>query len=405
MTRPRPKKGRRPKCPTGVVPRWRAKFGWGFRAKRMIDGELVWGEIRSTKQEAAQDWIEIGQRAADIEDVKELLTFDGAMKLMLAETDAVGCRPATLRHYKEKLRPLWRHFRDMPLHGITRAHVEDYRDMRLKTPTRIKTCRCKNRVTCKHEGRLTHASPATVNKELQVLNRVFQVAIDKDRLPGQNPVRKVRRLKTQGREAHHYRASEVVEILAAIRACATRCCTARRFHNVVVVLFASGMRVGELAHLKVEHVDLRRGVLNVPKEGKTGHRAIPMPPDGPLLTVLSRMVQRRSRNEYVIGGPPDLTVSDIKSNLFKRWRRKLPEHLQKGFHAHTFRHSFTTHLGANDVPEHRIRALTGHKARSVSQRYLHPSEIELRRDMQRAFGALTTDLLGDWGPDAIAAAK
>ena len=401
----RPTKSRRPKCPSGIVPRWRAKLGWGFRAKRMIEGKTHWGEIRNSKDEARRDWIDLGDRAAAVESVEEILTFEAAIELMLAETKSVQRSPATLRQYKERLAHVWRHFHNIPLHEITRQRVEHYRDTRLKTPTHVKSCACKRRrQICEHKGRIAYASASTVNKELQALNRVFQVAIDKDRLPGQNPMLKVTRLKTKRKEAHHYPASEVVEILAVIRDCSERCRSAAQFHDEVAVLFTSGMRVGELGHLRVKNVDLRRGVLNVPEEGKTGWRAIPMPDGGPLLAVLSRMVEGLSPDDYVLGKPPELSVPDLKRNRFTRWSERLPKHLRRGFHAHTFRHSFVSQLGATEIPEHRMRKLAGHEPKSVSQGYMHATELQLRRDMARAFDHLTKDLLGGWGPNAIAEA-
>src|SRR6266852_7059036 len=79
---------------------------------------------------------------------------------------------------EERARPIKEFFKGKRLRDVSPMLIEQYKQLRLKTDTLHKRKR----------------SPATVNRELQVLSKVFSMAYDNG-LVETNPVRRVRRLR------------------------------------------------------------------------------------------------------------------------------------------------------------------------------------------------------------------
>lgn len=404
MGRPRKvrKTGRRPspgRLGPNVRALWTVEHGWRYRADVMVDGQRLYGPSRAEQQEAATDAREMRQRGKDLAKTKDLLTVEDAMKLVLEQGERLGASEGTLRFYREAFAPIWRHFGGAtPLHEVDAHGIEGFRAERLSTI--VRRCRCTEKeLECKHKGR-----PVTnkrVEKELTALGRIFSVAIRAKRLPPPNPVLEIERARQKPTEAPFYTAEDMAEILATLRGADT-CPSARWFHDVVALLFLSGLRLGELAHLRASHVDLQRSILQVPAEGKTGERLIPL--STPLRTVLERMVAGQPADAFLLpGATPDQRAGNVKSNVFPRYRARLPERLRRGFNAHTLRHSFKSHLEEAGTPRAHSDALTGHGPRSVADRYRHASLLQLRQRMAEAFDPTAKQLLEASGKTRSAA--
>ena len=147
---------------------------------------------------------------------------------------------------EERARPLKEFFADKRLRDITPMFIEQFKQQRLKTKTLHKRDR----------------SPATVNRELQVLSKVFSMAYNNG-LVETNPMRRVHKLReTPARE--RYLTEDEEERLFAVL-------VGKRAHIrlIVVVALQTGMRQGEILGLKWESVDLEQKTIYV-AHTKTG---------------------------------------------------------------------------------------------------------------------------------------
>lgn len=322
----------------------------------MVDGDRLYGPSRANADEASADVRGMRERGRKLAAVDELVDLEEGMRLALQQGERLGASQGTLRFYREAFKPLWRHFGGKaPLHAIDLAAIDAYRQARLAAV--VLRCRCKDKnVPCSHEGR--RVTNRRVEKELTALGRIFSVAIRAKRFPGQNPVRDVERARIKPTEAPFYTADDVSELVAALRA-TTSCPSATWFADVVALLFLSGLRLGELSHLRSQDADFQRGLLSVPAEGKTGARLVPF--SKPLRAVLKRLLHGKSSDSYLLPGPSaEKRAMNLKSNVFPRFRKRLPERLKRGFFAHALRHSFKSHLENQGVPRAHSDALTGH---------------------------------------------
>jgi len=134
------------------------------------------------------------------------------------------------------------------------------------------------------DERLKKASPATVNRLLNLLSHVFTVAAQDWGMGGLvNPVPNVRRPKNPLPRERRLLPGEFDRILAGTGSHA--------LGDVIRFAIETGMRRGEIAHMKWEHVDLKKKVLLVP-ETKTGDpRRIPLSPEaGRILSGTTRRI-------------------------------------------------------------------------------------------------------------------
>ena len=401
-----PKKGRPPKAPKGCQVRWTKAFGWRFRAVLRLAGTtLPPGSWRASKDEAAQDFLDMKKRAEQVADTPVLLNFEEGLRLFIERATERGfmpqvvkpCRPTTLKFYREISRTLFKRVGgDTLLQNVDATAITNYLNNR--AAEEILRCKCaEKKKTCTHTP--MRVGPDRLNKERLVWRLIFKAAIEANKHPGPNPVDRVDRRNDPPTEAQHYDLAQIAEMLAIIREHFDTCPSARRFHDTLALLFLAGLRGGELALGQPGYIDLRRGTFRVHEDGKTGTRTIPL--RTPHIIVLRRMLGGLGKDDFILpGATHEQRAGNLKSNDFRRWKSKMPENLRDGFHAHTFRHSFETHLLESGVPEHHVRALMGHADRSITDRYAHATPQALRHSMAKAFDHVVETLLGATGEAA-----
>ena len=111
--------------------------------------------------------------------------------------------------------------------------------------------------------------PASVNRELELLSRVFALAMDNG-IDVQNPCRKVRHLRMDNQRNRYLSEEEEARLMALL--------VGRRTHlrPIVILALHTGMRRGEIVSLRWNQIDFARGLILV-KETKTGrNRTVPM---------------------------------------------------------------------------------------------------------------------------------
>ena len=153
---------------------------------------------------------------------------------------------------EERARPLKAFFEGKRLRDITPMLIEKYKQQRLNTDTLHKRKR----------------SPATVNRELQVLSKVYSMA-DDNGLVETNPMRRVHRLREALARERYLTDDEENQLFAIL--------VGRRAHiRPIVVALQTGMRQGEILGLTWKNVDFEQKTIYV-AHTKTGRpRKLPM---------------------------------------------------------------------------------------------------------------------------------
>jgi integrase/recombinase XerC len=162
-----------------------------------------------------------------------------------------------------------------------------------------------------------------------------------------------------------------------------------RDRALVETLYGAGLRVGELAALRVRDLDLHRRELRV--LGKGGReRVIPLPAAA-VRALDAYLAQRRRPGLFAEplfaslrasrGALRPLGPRDVRRVLERRARRI---GLQERVHPHRLRHSYATHLLDMGAGLREIQELLGHASLSTTQRYTAVSAERLLEVYDRA---------------------
>jgi integrase/recombinase XerC len=190
-----------------------------------------------------------------------------------------------------------------------------------------------------------------------------------------NPAAGVRMPKFARPLPRHLRPGEVEALLEAPQGAAPLALRDRAF---LEVLYATGLRVGELVSLDWDDIDLQGRVLRV--LGKGGKERM-VPFGRPAAAALRRWLTawgevRRTETAEGPGGEP-VFVNHRGGRLTDRSVRRLLDRyvaaaaLAAGVHPHTLRHTFATHLLEGGADLRAIQELLGHSSLSTTQRYTH----------------------------------
>jgi integrase len=226
------------------------------------------------------------------------------------------------------------------------------------------------------------AAAATINRELQALHRMLHVAVQRDllaRLP-EFPTRLQENPPRQG----FFKHEEYLKVRAVLPSA---------FQDVLDFAYYWGWRRNEILYLAWTEVDLPGGVIRLsPHRSKTRAGRV-LPISAPLRQVLERRRARRIGDEPGVFRRDGVPVRTWRHALRDACRQpQVPPRL-----LHDCRRTAARNLNRAGVPERVAMILTGHKTRSVFDRYNIVNERELfsagGRLVAYLHGApLTTDL-------------
>jgi integrase/recombinase XerD len=149
------------------------------------------------------------------------------------------------------------------------------------------------------------------------------------------------------------------------------------------VLFATGMRVAELASLRDEDVDLPNDTITIRGKGDRQRRVYI--PDHRMRDLLATYLRTRNRNHpaggtFLIntrGGPAS---TDYIRRLIRR--RAAQAHILRRITPHMFRHSLATYLLEEGVDIRFVQRLLGHRSITTTQIYTHVADATLKSIVQ-----------------------
>lgn len=160
--------------------------------------------------------------------------------------------------------------------------------------------------------------------------------------------------------------------------------------TMLMTTYAAGLRLSEVLHLQVRHIDSARMAIRV-EQGKGGKDRDTLLPPRLLEALRAYWTVHRPTGWLFPGKDPSRPMD--------------PSSLQKAYHTakrgagitkpggiHALRHAFATHLLEAGVDLHTIQRLLGHRSISTTARYLHLTHASLTTQAARL------DLLADPPP-------
>ncbi|MCS7265250.1 MAG: site-specific tyrosine recombinase XerD [Armatimonadetes bacterium] len=228
-------------------------------------------------------------------------------------------------------------------------------------------------------------SVATINRRLTVL-RVFYRFIVREGLASRDPTLHLLSPKYQQSLPQFLSVSEVKALLDKIHELANSEAGKNlplliRDYAIFELLYATGIRVGELVSLKVDSVNLDTGFVRV--YGKGGKERL-VPLGRAAINALRRyLTESRPILDRRVGSPL-LFLSKRGRGLRRESVIRLVERytnllLSRRLSPHKIRHSFATHLLQGGADLRSIQELLGHSRITTTQRYTHLVTPQIRK--------------------------
>lgn len=201
-------------------------------------------------------------------------------------------------------------------------------------------------------------SKSTVNRELTILKKMFNLAIDWG-ITDRNPALKVKQFSEKDTAVERIlTAGEERRLFAECPA---------YLRPIITTALHTGMRRGEIFDLRWAQVDLAKRVIQVKhtKSGKDRH----IPINGTLFKTLAGLKASNGTSDYVFPNPETgKPYAEVKKSFKQACKRAEITDLR----FHDLRHTFATRLVTAGVDIVTVRDLLGHFSVRVTQRYTHP---------------------------------
>jgi len=241
-------------------------------------------------------------------------------------------------------------FGKLNLSEITPPLIEQFKQKRLEGTTMYKRKR----------------NPATVNRELCVLSKIFSLAFDAE-LIDLNPCRRVRKFRTNNRRTRYLTLEEEVRLFEQLDG-----------HDwlkaIVTTAIHTGMRQGEIFDLKWFDLDFQRRAIHVRVSKNGRDRFIPMNQ-----TIRALLGTAPRTSEYVFPSPKTKKrLVDVKSRFGKAKR----DAGISDFRFHDLRHTAATRMADAGADAFTLASIFGWSDIRMALRYTHATDEAKRRAVE-----------------------
>ncbi len=208
--------------------------------------------------------------------------------------------------------------------------------------------------------------PATINRELAMLSKAFNLAIREWEWIKDNPVSKVAKEKENNERERWLAADEEKRLLGYCP---------KWLREIMVFALYTGLRQDEILSLEWARVNLLRKTALINNTKNDESRTIPLNKIA-LDVLLNRSKVRSIKNDYVFfnGNGKKINACNLRTSFYIVLKKAKIE----DFRFHDARHTFCTRLAQKGIDIYKIAKLAGHKDIKMTQRYSHHCTESLR---------------------------
>jgi tyrosine recombinase XerC len=154
-----------------------------------------------------------------------------------------------------------------------------------------------------------------------------------------------------------------------------------RDRAIMEVFYSSGLRISELVGLNLDDIDFISGIVKVRGKGKK-ERIVPIG-EAALSAIRKYLDKRKKQSNAVFLNKNALRITDRGVRYVVTKYLRLSQ-IKPGVSAHTFRHSFATHLLNRGADLRTVQELLGHANLSTTQVYTHLTTEKLKSVYDKA---------------------
>ena len=204
----------------------------------------------------------------------------------------------------------------------------------------------------------------SINYYNSIIRFVYEVTLDKVLNKKQLPMRKKKRAV--------YKVLTREELGAFFN-----CVDDFKFKTIFMLAYGAGLRIGEIANLRVEDIDSKTMRIFV-REGKGNKERYTILPEETLKMLRiywTKYRQHKRRGRIFLSETGAAVTVGVMREHFRKYRRKAK--LSEKITMHTLRHCFATNLIENGATLIQVKELMGHSNIRSTMEYVHVANIDL----------------------------
>ena len=207
-------------------------------------------------------------------------------------------------------------------------------------------------------------SDRSINYYNSVIRFIYEVTLDKVLNKKQLPMRKKKKAV--------YRVLTKEELGTFFNVCDNF-----KFKTIFMLAYGSGLRIGEIANLRVEDIDsknmrifVRQGKGNKERYTILSQQSLKM-----LREYWSKYRQHKRRGRIFLSESGEAITVGVIREHFRKYRRKA--RLSEKVTMHTLRHCYATNLIENGATLIQVKELMGHSNIRSTMEYVHVANVDL----------------------------
>ena len=272
------------------------------------------------------------------------MTNEQLIKKMKEDMNMRNFSKYTYDSYLGKTRDIMRYYGEKQLEEVT---TEELREFLLKY--------------LKDERKLSDRS---INYYNSVIRFIYEVTLDKLINKKQLPMRKKKKTV--------YKVLTKEELSTFFNVCDNF-----KFRTIFMLVYGSGLRIGEIANLRVEDIDSKnmRIFVRAGKGNKERYTILPKQSLDMLREYWRKYRQHKRRGRIFLSeSGKAITVGVIREH-FRKYRKKAK--INEKATLHTLRHNFATDLIERGVTLIQVKELMGHSNIRSTMEYIHVANVKL----------------------------
>ena len=213
----------------------------------------------------------------------------------------------------------------------------------------------------KEERKLADRS---INYYNSVIRFIYEVTLDKVLNKKQLPMRKQKKTV--------YKVLTKEDLSTFFNACDNF-----KFKTIFMLVYGSGLRIGEVANLRVEDIDSKKMRIFV-REGKGNkerYTILPKQSLEMLRTYWSKYRQNKRRGRIFLSETGKAITVGVIREHFRKYRRKAK--INEKATVHTLRHNFATDLIERGATLIQVKELMGHSNIRSTMAYVHVANVKM----------------------------
>ena len=209
--------------------------------------------------------------------------------------------------------------------------------------------------------------------------RSFYVYLQREGLIQENPLEKISSPKLDRRLPSYLTNDEVNRFLLAPDISTP---TGQRDRAILELLYAAGLRVSELVHLKLSQIDMDTREIRVIGKGSKERLVLMGKPAAEAIAAYlkegrPKLLRKKKTDAVFISRYGQSLIERRIQKMVKQYAKQTG--INKKVHPHTIRHTFATHLLDGGADLRVVQELLGHASLTTTQIYTHVSKTQAKK--------------------------